>query len=341
MGKSMMSSTEPVRLGVNGFGRIGRCAFRHALASEDVTIVGINDVMSFEQMEYLAKYDTNLGNLSEPIEREGEALHVGEEVISLYNIQSPAELPWDELDVDVAIESTGIFRTEDEASAHLDAGADKTLISAPPKGDKPVPQFVFGVNESEYNGEEIVSGASCTTNSVALPMYVLLEEFGVEAAEMTTIHAYTGSQAIVDGPKNKVRRGRAAAENIVPTTTGASVATTDILPELEGNFEAMAVRVPTAAGSITEIVADLPGNPGAEEINDAMEEYADGELDGSMGATHDEIVSSDIVGWEYGSCVDLGQTSTIEGGDLAKIFAWYDNEMGYTSQMMRLAEHIA
>jgi len=172
-------------------------------------------------------------------------------------------------------------------------------------------------------------------------MYVLLAEFGVNSAEMTTIHAYTGSQAIVDGPKKKTRRGRAAAENIVPTTTGASVATTDILPELEGNFEAMAVRVPTAAGSITEVVADLEGNPGPEEINAAMKEYAEGELAGSMGATSDEIVSSDILGWEYGSCVDLEQTSTIEGGDLAKVFAWYDNEMGYTSQMMRLATHIA
>ncbi len=336
-----MSSTDPVRIGINGFGRIGRCAFRSALSSDDVEIVGINDVMSFEQMEYMAEYDTNLGNLPEEIERDDDTLHVGDEVVSLFNIQSPAELPWDDLDVDVAIESTGIFRTGEEASAHLDAGADKTLISAPPKGDDPVPQFVFGVNHDEYNGEDVVSGASCTTNSVALPMHVLLEEFGVNSAEMTTIHAYTGSQAIVDGPKKKVRRGRAAAENIVPTTTGASIATTDILPDLEGKFEAMAVRVPTAAGSITEVVADLEGNPSPEEINAAMEEYANGELEGSMGATNDEIVSSDIIGWEYGSCVDLGQTSTVEGGDLAKIFAWYDNEMGYTSQMMRLARHIA
>jgi len=336
-----MSTTDPVRLGINGFGRIGRCAFRYALANDDVKIVGVNDVMNFEQMEYLAKYDTNLGNISGEIELDDGELRVGDEVVSVYNIQSPAELPWDDLDVDVAVESTGIFRTKDEASAHLEAGADKTLISAPPKGDKPVPQFVFGVNQDEYDGEDIVSGASCTTNSVSLPMHVLLEEFGVNSAEMTTIHAYTGSQAIVDGPKSKIRRGRAAAENIVPTTTGASTATTDILPELEGNFEAMAVRVPTAAGSITEVVADLQGNPGPEAINDAMETYANGELEGSMGATSDEIVSSDIVGWEYGSCVDLGQTSTVEGGDLAKIFAWYDNEMGYTSQMMRLAEYIA
>jgi glyceraldehyde 3-phosphate dehydrogenase len=336
-----MSANDPVRLGINGFGRIGRCAFRYALHNDDVTIVGVNDVMNFDQMEYLAKYDTNLGNISENVERDGGQLHVGDELVSLYNIQSPAELPWDDLDVDIAVESTGVFRTKDEASAHLDAGADKTLISAPPKGDKPVPQFVFGVNEDEYDNEDIVSGASCTTNSVSLPMHVLLEEFGVNSAEMTTIHSFTGSQEIVDGPKSKIRRGRAASENIVPTTTGASIATTDILPELEENFEAMAVRVPTATGSITEIVADLQGDPGPEEINSALEEYANGELEGSMGATDDEIVSSDIVGWEYGSCVDLKQTSTVEGGDLAKVFAWYDNEMGYTSQMMRLAEYIA
>jgi len=158
---------------------------------------------------------------------------------------------------------------------------------------------------------------------------------------MTTIHAYTGSQNIVDGPKSKTRRGRAAAENIVPTTTGASTATPDILPELKGKFEAMAIRVPTPSGSITEIVADLEGNPSADEINAAMEEYANGELEGSMGAVDDEIVSRDILGWEYGSAVDLNKTSTVEGGDLAKIFAWYDNEMGYTAQMMRLAEYIA
>ena len=336
-----MSATDPVRIGVNGFGRIGRCAFRYALTNDDVEVVGINDVMTAEQMEYLAKYDTNLGNLPAEVELDGDVLRVDDGHVSLYGIQSPAELPWDELDVDVAVESTGIFRTRDDAEAHLEAGADKTLISAPPKGDKPVPQYVFGVNEDDYDGEEVVSGASCTTNSVALPMYVLLEEFGVASAEMTTIHAYTGSQALVDGPKKKTRRGRAAAENIVPTTTGASVATTDILPELEGNFEAMAVRVPTAAGSITEVVADLEGNPDRAEINTAMTEYAEGELAGSMGATSDEVVSSDILGWEYGSCVDLEQTSTVEGGDLAKVFAWYDNEMGYTSQMMRLARHIA
>ena len=225
-----MSATDPVRIGINGFGRIGRCAFRYALTNDDVEVVGINDVMTAEQMEYLAKYDTNLGNLPAAVELDGDVLRVDDGHVSLYGIQSPAELPWDELDVDVAVESTGIFRTRDDAGAHLEAGADKTLISAPPKGDKPVPQYVFGVNEDDYDGEEVVSGASCTTNSVALPMYVLLEEFGVASAEMTTIHAYTGSQALVDGPKKKTRRGRAAAENIVPTTTGASVATTDILP---------------------------------------------------------------------------------------------------------------
>ncbi|QSG05182.1 type I glyceraldehyde-3-phosphate dehydrogenase [Halapricum desulfuricans] len=336
-----MSASDTVRIGINGFGRIGRCTFRAALNNDDVEIVGINDVMDFDQMEYLAKYDTTLGNLPYDLERDGDTMRVDGEDISLYNIQSPEELPWDDLDVDVAVESTGIFRTKDEASAHLDAGADKALISAPPKGDKPVPQFVYGVNHDEYDGEDVVSGASCTTNSVSPPMYVLLEEFGVNAAEMTTIHAYTGSQNIVDGPKSKTRRGRAAAENIVPTTTGASTATTDILPDLKGKFEAMAIRVPTPSGSITEIVADLEGNPSAEEINAAMEEYANGELEGSMGAIDDEIVSRDILGWEYGSAVDLEQTSTVEGGDLAKVFAWYDNEMGYTAQMMRLAEYIA
>jgi glyceraldehyde 3-phosphate dehydrogenase len=336
-----MSASDPVRIGINGYGRIGRCTLRAALDNDDVEIVGINDVMEFDKVEYLTKYDSVLGNLPYDVELDGDTLHVGEKDISLYNIQNPTELPWDDLDVDVAVESTGIFRTKDEASAHLDAGADKALISAPPKGDKPVPQFVYGVNHGDYDGEDVVSAASCTTNSVTPPMYVLLEEFGVNAAEMTTIHAYTGSQKIVDGPASKTRRGRAAAENIVPTTTGASQATPAILPELEGKFEAMAIRVPTPSGSITEIVADLKGDPGVEEINDAFRSYAEGELEGAMGVTEDPIVSRDILGWQYGSTVDLNKTSTVEGGDLAKIFAWYDNEMGYTGQMMRVAQHIA
>ncbi|WP_181685474.1 type I glyceraldehyde-3-phosphate dehydrogenase [Halorhabdus salina] len=335
-----MSASDPVRIGINGYGRIGRCTLRAALENDDVQIVGINDVMDFEKMEYLTKYDSALGTLPYDVDLDGDTLVVDDEEIDLLNVQSPEELPWDSLDVDVAIESTGIFRTKDEASAHLDAGAEKALISAPPKGDKPVPQFVYGVNDDEYDGEDIVSAASCTTNSVSPPMYVLLEEFGVDAAEMTTIHAYTGSQAIVDGPKSKTRRGRAAAENIVPTTTGASTATPQILPELQGKFEAMAIRVPVPSGSITEIVVDLPGNPGVDEINDAMVEYSEGELDGAMGVIDDPIVSRDVIGRHNGSAVDLGKTSTVQDGKLAKIFAWYDNEMGYTSQMMRLAEDI-
>ncbi|AWB27364.1 type I glyceraldehyde-3-phosphate dehydrogenase [Halococcoides cellulosivorans] len=336
-----MSASDPVRIGINGYGRIGRCTLRASLENDNVEVVGINDIMDFEQAEYLTKYDSVLGNLGYDVDLNGDTLTVGDNDISLYNIQDPTDLPWDSLDVDVAVESTGIFRKKHEAEAHLDAGADKTLISAPPKGDDPVPQFVYGVNDDEYDGEDVVSAASCTTNSVSPPMYVLLEEFGVDAAEMTTIHAYTGSQSIVDGPKSKTRRGRAAAENIVPTTTGASTATPQILPELQGKFEAMAIRVPVPSGSITEIVVDLPGDPGVEEINAAFEEYANGELEGSMGVTSDPIVSRDVLGWQYGSCVDLNKTSTVQGGKLAKIFAWYDNEMGYTGQMLRVAEHVA
>ncbi|MFB6162187.1 MAG: type I glyceraldehyde-3-phosphate dehydrogenase [Halococcoides sp.] len=336
-----MSATDPVRIGINGYGRIGRCTLRAALENDTVEIVGINDIMDFEQAEYLTKYDSVLGNLDYSVDLDGSTLTVDGNDISLYNIQDPADLPWDDLDVDVAVESTGIFRKKHEAEAHLDAGADTALLSAPPKGEEPVPQFVYGVNHDEYAGEDVVSAASCTTNSVSPPMYVLLEEFGVDAAEMTTIHAYTGSQAIVDGPKSKTRRGRAAAENIVPTTTGASTATPQILPELQGKFEAMAIRVPVPSGSITEIVVDLPGDPGVEEINAAFEEYASGELEGSMGVTSDPIVSRDVLGWQYGSCVDLNKTSTVQGGKLAKIFTWYDNEMGYTGQMLRVAEHVA
>ncbi|MFB6095655.1 MAG: type I glyceraldehyde-3-phosphate dehydrogenase, partial [Halodesulfurarchaeum sp.] len=206
----------PVRVAINGFGRIGRSVFRAALDDPRVELVGINDVMDREDMAYLARYDTVMGTLEE-VSLEGDTLSAKGTRIELFDEEEPAALPWNELDVDVAFEATGLFRTREEAAAHLEAGAEKVLISAPPKGDEPVPQLVYGVNHDEYDGEDVVSNASCTTNSIAPVAKVLHDRFGIEAGILTTVHAYTGSQNLVDGPKAKTRRGRAAAANIVPT----------------------------------------------------------------------------------------------------------------------------
>ena len=331
---------EVVRVGLNGFGRIGRNVFRAVMDNPKVELVGINDVMDFEDMAYLAKYDTVMGRLDE-VSLDGEELVAGDTAVSLFNIQSPAELPWDELDVDVALECTGIFRTKQDASAHLDAGADKVIISAPPKGEEPVKQIVYGVNHDEYDGEDVVSNASCTTNSVSPVAKVLDDEFGIESGLLTTVHAYTGSQNLIDGPKAKTRRGRAAAENIVPTSTGAAQATTEILPQLEGKLDGMAMRVPVPNGSITELVVSLDEAPSVEELNDAFRDAADsGPLAGVLGYTDEEVVSSDIVGLPFSSTVDLQSTNMVNDGGLYKILTWYDNEYGFSNRMLDVAEFV-
>ncbi|SFL22450.1 glyceraldehyde 3-phosphate dehydrogenase [Halogranum rubrum] len=330
---------EVVRVGLNGFGRIGRNVFRAVMDDPRIELAGINDVMDFEDMAYLAKYDTVMGRL-DGVELEDGHLTIEGTSVPLYNEQSPAELPWDELDVDVALECTGIFRTKDDASEHLKGGADKVVISAPPKGDKPVKQLVYGVNHDEYDGEDVVSNASCTTNSVTPVAKVLDEEFGINSGLLTTVHAYTGSQSLIDGPKGKTRRGRAAAENIVPTSTGAAQAATEILPQLDGKLDGMAIRVPVPNGSITELVVDLDGNPSAEDINEAFRDAADNELAGVLGYTDDEVVSSDILGWPFSSTVDLQSTNIVNDGEMAKILTWYDNEYGFSCRMLDMAAYV-
>ena len=329
-----------VRVGINGFGRIGRNTFRALLNDPRIDLVGINDVMDFEQMEYLGKYDTIMGTL-DGLELDGDELTIGGTSVQLHNIQSPTDLPWGEENVDVAFECTGIFRTKEDAGQHLEAGADKVVISAPPKGDKPVPQFVYGVNHDEYDGEDVVSNASCTTNSVSPIAHVLDEEFGINTATLTTVHAYTGSQTLIDAPKGKTRRGRAAAENIVPTSTGAAQATTEILPQLDGKIDGMAIRVPVPTGSITELVVDLEDDVSEDEINAAFQDAADsGPLAGVLGYTDDEVVSSDIVGLPFSSYVDLNSTNVVGDNDLVKVLTWYDNEYGFSNRMLDMAEFL-
>ena len=334
-----MSNSDTVRVGLNGFGRIGRNVLRASLADPGVEIVGINDVMDDADIEYLAQYDTVMGRLDGVSLTDGELVVEGEGFSApVYDETDPTRLPWDELDVDVAFECTGIFRTYDDAVQHVEAGAEKALISAPPKGEKPVPQFVYGVNHHEYDGEDVVSNASCTTNSITPVAKVLHEAFGIASGQLTTVHAYTGSQNLVDGPKAKTRRGRAAAENIVPTSTGAAQAATEVLPELEGRLDGMAIRVPVPNGSITEFVADLEADVTEGDVNAAFREAAAGELEGVLGVTDDEVVSSDVLGVPYSTYVDLQSTNVV--GDLTKVLTWYDNEFGFSSRMLDVADHI-
>jgi glyceraldehyde 3-phosphate dehydrogenase len=337
---SDVSDDDVVRIGLNGFGRIGRNVFRAVLEDPHVALVGINDVMEDDDMAYLAKYDSVMGRF-DGVELEDGHLAVGGTSVPLYNEQSPAELPWTELDVDVALECTGIFRTYDEAAGHLEGGADKVLISAPPKGDREVKQIVYGVNNDDYEGEDVISNASCTTNSVTPVVKVLDEEFGIDSGLLTTVHSYTGSQALIDGPAAKTRRGRAAAENIVPTSTGAAVAATEVLPQLQGKLDGMAIRVPTVNGSVTDLTVDLAEDVTAAEVNEAFRDAANsGPLAGVLGYTDDEVVSRDILGLPFSSYVDLQSTMSLEDG-LVKILTWYDNEYGFSSRMLDMAAFVS
>jgi len=331
--------SEPVRVGLNGFGRIGRNVFRASLHNDDVEIVGINDVMDDSEIDYFAQYDTVMGELEGASVDDGVLTVEGTDFeAGVFHETDPTQLPWDDLDVDVAFEATGIFRTKEDASQHLDAGADKVLISAPPKGDEPVKQLVYGVNHDEYDGEDVVSNASCTTNSITPVAKVLDEEFSINVGQLTTVHAYTGSQNLMDGPNGKPRRRRAAAENIIPTSTGAAQAATEVLPELEGKLDGMAIRVPVPNGSITEFVVDLDDDVTESDVNAAFEEAAAGELEGVLGVTSDNVVSSDILGDPYSTQVDLQSTNVVNGQ--TKILTWYDNEYGFSNRMLDVAEYI-
>ncbi|WP_135305319.1 type I glyceraldehyde-3-phosphate dehydrogenase [Haloarcula amylovorans] len=331
--------SDPVRVGLNGFGRIGRNVFRASLENDDVEIVGINDVMDDDEIDYFAQYDTVMGNLPGANVEDGVLSVEGSDFeAGIFHETDPTELPWEDLDVDVAFEATGIFRTKEDASQHLEAGADKVLISAPPKGDEHVKQIVYGVNEDEYDGEDVVSNASCTTNSITPVAKVLDEEFGIESGQLTTVHAYTGSQNLMDGPNSKPRRRRAAAENIIPTSTGAAQAATEVLPDLEGKLDGMAIRVPVPNGSITEFVVDLNEEVTESDVNAAFEAAAEGDLEGVLGVTTEDVVSSDILGDPYSSQVDLQSTNVVNG--MTKILTWYDNEYGFSSRMLDVAQYI-
>jgi glyceraldehyde 3-phosphate dehydrogenase len=324
-------------VGINGFGRIGRNFWRAVAAGGDrgIEIVAANDLGDIKTMAHLLKYDTVLGTLAEPVSVAGDVIKVGGRSIKILAEREPAKLPWKSLGVDVVIESTGRFTTGPTARAHLDAGAKKAIISAPAKEEDIT--IVMGVNDDAYDParHHVISNASCTTNCVAPMAKVLLENFGIVKGLMTTIHAYTNDQVILDFPHKDLRRARAAAQNIIPTTTGAAKATALVLPELKGKLDGIAMRVPVPDGSVTDLVCELGREVTKDEVNAAYQAAAEGALKGYLSYTEDQIVSSDIVG-SAASCT-FDSSLTMAFGTQVKVIGWYDNEWGYSNRLVDLA----
>lgn len=329
-----------IKVAINGFGRIGRLAFREMITGVDFDIVAINDLYNAEELAYLLKYDTNHRSFhKDEISFVDNYIVINNaKKIPVFGEKDPSSLPWKDLNVDLVLECTGMFTKEEDARKHILAGAKKVLISAPGKGD--MKTIVYGVNDSTLDGTEvIVSAASCTTNCLAPVLNVIEKEFGILKGYMSTIHAYTNDQATLDIAHKKgfrSRRGRACAQNIIPATTGAASAIGKVLPELEGKLEGVAYRVPVSDGSMIDLVLEVKNKTSVEEINKTLKQYESIVLQ----TTNDPIVSSDVIGLKCGALVDLSLTSIVEqqGGQLIKVVAWYDNEFGYTAQMMRTAK---
>jgi glyceraldehyde 3-phosphate dehydrogenase len=347
-----------IRIAINGFGRIGRQAFKIALTKHELEVVAINDLTEPKVLAHLLRFDSNYGAYDKEVSSDETKAKANPTTYSVGNIivdkkkypifaeKDPAMLPWRDLDVDVVLESTGRFITTEASMAHIKAGAKKVIISAPAKDEGVTPTFIIGVNHDKYNNEQIISNASCTTNCITPVIAVLHGKFGIKKMMMSTIHSYTAEQNLVDGPppggkSNDLRRARAAAVNIIPTSTGATIATTEALPELKGKMNGAAYRVPTPVGSLAEFVFILNKNVTVEEINKAFTEAAKhGIWQNVLQATTDPIVSSDIVGNPHSSIVDLSLTQVVDG-DMVKVVAWYDNEFGYSNRFVEQAILIA
>lgn len=328
------------KIAINGFGRIGRLAYRIMHSEADVEVVAINDLTDAKTLAHLLKYDSAQGRFDADVTYNENGIVVDGKEIKIYSEKDPANLPWGDLDVDVVLECTGLFTSEEKASAHITAGAKKVIISAPAGGSN-VETVVFNVNHEILDGSEtIISAASCTTNCLAPMAKVLNDQFVIKTGTMTTIHAYTNDQNTLDAPHRKgdLRRARAAAANIIPNSTGAAKAIGLVIPELNGVLDGAAQRVPVITGSLTELVAVVEKDVTAESVNQAMKDAANE----SFGYTEDEIVSSDVIGIAYGSLFDATQTkvSTVGGVNLVKIAAWYDNEASYTNQLIRTAKYL-
>ena len=332
--------TNVAKVGINGFGRIGRNVFRAALNNPEIEIIAVNDLTDAATLAHLLKYDSIHGTFGADVTVDGDNLVVNGKKVKVLAQTDPAKLPWGELGVDIVVESTGRFTVGEKAKAHIEGGAKKVIISAPAKGEDIT--IVMGVNEAKYDAaiHNIVSNASCTTNCLAPFTKVLLEKFGIESGLMTTVHSYTNDQRILDLPHSDLRRARAAAMSIIPTTTGAAKAVALVLPELKGKMNGFAMRVPTPNVSITDLTVVLSKDTNEKEINEALKKAAEGELKGIMGYNELPLVSRDYNGCPLSSIVD-GLSTMMVGPRMAKVVAWYDNEWGYSNRVVDLAIYMA
>jgi glyceraldehyde 3-phosphate dehydrogenase len=330
----------PIRVGINGFGRIGRTVFRILSDRPDIEVVAINDLFDNEQLAYLLRYDTVMRKFDKSVEVREDALLVGGERVEMTAERDPAAIGWGEMEVDIVVESTGVFTTREKLEKHLAAGARKVVLTVPPK-DEIDAMIVMGVNEDQLEaGDRMVSNASCTTNCLAPIAKVLDEAFGIEQGFITTVHAYTNDQRLADVPHRSLRRSRAAAENVIPTSTGAARAVGKVLPQLAGKLDGMAMRVPVPDGSIVDLVCRLTQTPGVDQVNAAIREVAEGPLSRIIQYTDDPLVSSDIIGNPHSSIFDALSTSS-QGDGFLRVVSWYDNEWGYSNRVVDLIERMA
>jgi len=331
-----------IRVGINGFGRIGRNIFRAAqkYKKDNIEFVAVNDLTDTATLAHLLKYDSTFGIFEGDVKADGDNLIAGGQKMKISALRNPADLPWKDLGVDVAIESTGLFTARENASKHLDAGAKKVIISAPAKN--PDITIVYGVNHSKYDASthNIISNASCTTNCLTPIAKTVLDNFGIVKGLMTTIHAYTNDQRILDLPHSDLRRARSAGQSMIPTTTGAARAVAEVLPELKGRMDGMAIRVPTPNVSLVDVVFQLEKTTTAEELNAALKRASENDLKGVLGYSDEPLVSKDYNGSPYSSVVDALST-TVMDGNMAKILSWYDNEWGFSNRVIDLISHIA
>jgi glyceraldehyde 3-phosphate dehydrogenase (phosphorylating) len=329
-----------IRVGINGFGRIGRNILRAALHEKELEFVAVNDITDAPTLAHLLKYDSILGNLADDVKAEGDTIRVAGRSIKVLAMKDPAQLPWKSLDVEYVIESTGLFTEAEKAKAHLTAGAKKVIISAPAKNEDIT--IVMGVNHDKYDPRKhtIVSNASCTTNCLGPVAKVLVDTFGIVKGQMTTVHSYTNDQKILDLPHKDLRRARAAALSMIPTSTGAAKAIYLAVPELKGKLDGVAIRVPTPNVSLVDLTVELGKNATAAEINGALKEAANGKMKGILEVTDEELVSIDFRGNPHSSIVDAPLTKVVDG-NLAKVFSWYDNEWGFSNRVRDLILYMA
>jgi len=325
-----------IKIAINGFGRIGRAAFRIISDRDDCEVVAINDLTDNKTLAHLLQYDSVFRKYDKEVTFDNENIIVDGKKYFATAEPKPVKLPWGERDVDVVLECTGFFVKDGSAYGHIDAGAKRVVLSAPAKGEGDVDTHVLGVSEPTEESTHVISNASCTTNCIAPVMKVMDETFGVEKSLMTTIHSYTSTQKLQDGPDKDMRKSRAAAQNIIPTTTGAAIAATLVLPQLKGKFDGMAMRVPTIDASISDITVVTQKNVTEKEVNDVFIAAASGELKGILGVTDDMLVSSDFIGDNRSTVVDMPLTKVV-GGNLVKVVAWYDNEWGYANRLVDMA----